>query len=71
MTKEEFLQQLHHNNSKVAAINAEIAKQHKRTQTPEMRLLIREFRLQLEYWAKDRKRITEAFEGIEVNNNGY
>jgi hypothetical protein len=66
VTKEDFLHQLHHNNSKVAEINNEIAKQRKRAQTPEVRLLIREFRLQLEYWAKDRKRITEALEKIEL-----
>jgi hypothetical protein len=64
MTKDELLQQLTVNNGKVADIQAEIAKQRQRPQTAEVRLVVREFSQQLEYWKRDKARITEALERL-------
>ena len=62
MTKEELLQQLQVNDTKVAEINVEIAKQRTRLNTFEPRMVIREYISQLDYWRRDKKRITEALE---------
>lgn len=64
MTKEELLQQLQINDSKVAEISNEIAKQKGRFDVTS-RQTVKEFRLQLEYWAKDKKRINEQLAKIE------